>query len=427
MKIIVAHPGKQHSYRLASALKKEGSLKYYITTFYAKDSSVITRLLRYIARGNNLKRLNSHRNNELNDNDVKVFCELGGLIEILVSRLDSSRNIYRWIHRRVSNRFGVKVAKLAITENVDAVVAYDSNATSCFRFLKQNAPEIVRILDVSSAPRPFLKTVYDQEIGKTGRNDLRSGNQHLWNKRLMSRFQTEIEDTQFFIVPSDYIRKGLRNCGVRDGQIITVPYGANVSSNGKRRSLSEHEQIRFLFVGNATYQKGLPYLLACMKQLKGEALLTITGRYNAKDWFVKASLKDSNIEYTGFITGDKMQKIYEEADVMIVPSFSEGMSQVGIEAMACGLPVICTTNSGVNDLVTEGKNGFVIEPGDQEQLIEKMRWFIGHKERIKEMGANARDVAQDYSWSRYEINVAAALHKILDEKPNQLKYRKCTD
>jgi len=427
MRIIVAHPGKQHSYRLASALKKDGSLTYYITTFYAKESSMITRSLRYIVRGNDLKRLSSHRNNELNDNDVKLFCEIGGLTEIIASRLDSSRNIYRWIHRRVSNRFGVKVAKLAIEEKVDAVVAYDSNATTCFRFLKQNAPEIVRILDVSSAPRPFLKTVYDYEIDKSGRSDLRRANRHLWNKRLLSRFQTEINDAQFFVVPSDYIGTGLKKCGVKDEQIITVPYGANVSSDVSHRTLYEHEQVRFLFVGNATYQKGLPYLLACMKQLKGEALLTVTGRYNSKDWFVKDSLQDSNIEFTGFITGDRMQKIYEEADVMIVPSFSEGMSQVGIEAMACGLPIICTTNSGVNDLVIEGKNGFVIEPGDQEQLIEKMSWFIGHKERIKEMGENARDVARDYSWSRYEINVAAALHKILDEKPNQLKYRKCTD
>ena len=418
MKTIVAHPGKQHSYRLASALKKDGSLLFYATTFYASESSLISKVLGHFARGSNRKRLNSHRNEDLRDCDVKVFCEIGGLIEVLASRFDSSRNVYRWVHRIVSDIFGIKVAKLAIEEHADAVIAYDSNATACFRYLKKEAPEILRILDVSIAPRPFLKIVYDKEITESGRDDLRILNRNLWNGKLMKRFQQEIDDSQFFLAASDFVRTGLKWCGAADSQVLIVPYGANVSSDRKCRIISEDAPIRFLFVGQATYRKGLSYLIDAMDGLQDKAELTVTGAFNAKDWFVKNSLNKPNIEYTGFVTGDRMQRIYENSDVMVIPSFSEGMSQVGIEAMACGLPVICTTNSGVNDLITEGENGFIIEPGNQEQLKEKMEWFIEHRNHIREMGEKARSVAENYSWDRYEENVIEALHKVIDGESN---------
>ena len=84
--------------------------------------------------------------------------------------------------------------------------------------------------------------------------------------------------------------------------------------------------------------------------------------------------------------------------------------------MACGLPIICTYNSGVADLVTDGENGFVIPCGDLEALKEKMQWFIDNRQCIQTMGKKAKQVASGYGWDNYEINVIQELKNILSSK-----------
>ena len=104
-----------------------------------------------------------------------------------------------------------------------------------------------------------------------------------------------------------------------------------------------------------------------------------------------------------------MKSLYEQANVFVLPSFAEGMAQVGIEAMACGLPIICTYNSGLSDLVEEGVNGFIVKEGDLEDLKKKMQWFIDQPSAIKAMGEAARNKAKAYSWESYDNNVVNAL------------------
>ena len=111
-----------------------------------------------------------------------------------------------------------------------------------------------------------------------------------------------------------------------------------------------------------------------------------------------------------------MQAIYEKAGVFVIDSFAEGMAQVGIEAMACGLPIICSFNSGLSEAVRDGESGYVIPCGDVPALRDKLQWFIDHPERIRAMGNAARETAQDYTWERYEENAAKIISSIIADK-----------
>ena len=122
-----------------------------------------------------------------------------------------------------------------------------------------------------------------------------------------------------------------------------------------------------------------------------------------------------NVTFTGLVTFDKMKKIYESADVFVLPSFAEGMAQVGIEAMACGLPIICSYNSGVADIVNEGIDGFIIEAGNTQCIVDRIQWFLDHKDKIEEMGKHAHNNAMNYSWQQYEKNVNAAIKSIVKD------------
>lgn len=413
-KIIVAHPGRQHSFRLATALKKNDMLAYYITTIYNKESSWLMRFVKLFLSKDNLKRANNRKNSFLKDADVIQYCEFMGMIEALLARIDKSHRVYRFIQRHDSDRFGVKVAKLAIKENADAVIMYDSNATAGFRYLKRKAPNIVRILDVSIAPRPYMKEIYQKEIQHSSNDDLKKESEYLWQPRHLARSQSEIDDANYFLAASQFVKEGLIHCGANENQIKLIPYGANVISNIEKEIYPENKKCKFLFVGQVNYRKGIPYLLDAISEMNDTAELTVVGAYNPEDWFVKKYKDTVNIHFTGLVTLDKMQKIYEQSDVFIIPSFAEGMAQVGIEAMACGLPIICTFNSGVSDLVEDGKSGFIIPCGDKEALKNKMMWFLKNKGKIYEMGKYARNKASQYSWEHYEDNVVVAISQVLD-------------
>lgn len=411
-KVIVAHPGRQHSFRLASALYKSNMLQSYVTTIYNKHDSFMLSIFKRFLSKDNQKRANGRRNSDLPDEIVVQYGEFMGFVEAFLARVDKTHEVYRFFQRHDADRFGIRVAKLAIKQNTDAVVMYDSNATAGFRYLKKHAPNIKRILDFSIAARPYMKTIYEKEIERSGHDDLKRDNQYMWNKKLLSRMQQEIDESQYFLVASSFVKESLMYCGVQDSQIKIVPYGANVSSSVMRDALKEGTRIEFLFVGQVNYRKGVPYILSAIENVPNSHL-TVTGSYNSEDWFIKQATTSDKVSFTGLVTIDKMREIYENADVFVIPSFAEGMAQVGIEAMACGLPIICTHNSGVADLVTDGKNGFIIEAGNEEQLREKMQWFVDHPDQIVEMGRLAKKVAQEYSWTAYEKNVVNAMRDVI--------------
>lgn len=418
-KIIVAHPGRQHSYRLASAYKKNNMLSFYITTIYDKKKSNLMKIVKKFLSRDNRKRACNRRNNDLSDKDVIQYMQYRGLIETLLFRVDKNKKIYNWLQRLDADRFGIRVAKKAIKEGVDAVVMYDVNSLEGFKYLEKHAPNIVRIQDVSIVPRPYMKKIYQDEIDKSGRNDLKIENSYLWNDKLLSRLQKEIEYTQYFFAASKFVKEGLQFCGAADSQIKVVPYGANVESDVAKKDIDEEAKLEILFVGQVIYRKGVPYLLESVGNFEDEVNLTVTGAYNERDWFVKENINKKNVNFTGLVTIDKMQEIYEKSDVFVIPSFAEGMAQVGIEAMSCGVPIICTFNSGVADLVEDGKNGFVIPCGDSKALDEKIKWFIDNKGQIRKMGEEARQIARKYTWDNYEKNIVSATNEILQGKYNE--------
>lgn len=412
MKIIVAHPGKQHSYRLATALEKNGSLLYYVTTVYKKSDSLFYKILNKVLSKDNRKRAEARHSNDIPENKIITICSILGLLELLLLRLDKSTNLYRCLHSYTVRKFGIKIAKLAINEGADMVICYDSNAVNCFSYLKENAPNIKRVLDVSIASRHYMRKIYDKEISMTGNTDLKDENLYLWNEKKMSDLKQEILDSQFFLVASDFVKDSLIDLNIKKEQILKVPYGANVQSCICRKEVKKGEQIKFLFAGQVIYRKGITYALEAIGKLNGKGVLDIVGAYNPKSWFINKYSNKPYITMFGQVTFDRMQKIYEDSNVFILPSFAEGMAQVGIEAMACGLPVICTYNSGLSDLIIEGQNGFIIPEGDLDALANKMQWFIDNSEKINDMGIVAKESAKYYSWINYEHNIINALNRI---------------
>lgn len=415
MKVIVAHPGQQHSFRLASALKKAGMLDRHVTTIYDKPTPV-NRALKALLPASERARAEARRNPDLADDEVVCLGTLRGVVEAAAYRLDHGRDVYRFVQRRNADAFGRRLARLACARQADAVVLYDSTASACFETLRRLRPETVRILDVSSCARPFKKELFDAELARSGHDDLRRENSALWSERLLERHRAELRLADAFLVPSQFVRESLVRCGVDERRIFTVPYGANVSDAITRAAPAAGEPVRFLFVGGVNANKGVPLLLEAFAALpEGAATLTLTGRYDPDAWFVRQARAMKGVTLTGAVPHERMREVYAQADVFVLPSLTEGLSQAGVEAMSCALPIVCTANTGVNDYVRDGVSGFVIPAGDPQALADKLQWCVDHRDRLPEMGGAARAAVSGLTWEAYEKKAAEAVQMIVKE------------
>ena len=88
---------------------------------------------------------------------------------------------------------------------------------------------------------------------------------------------------------------------------------------------------------------------------------------------------------------------------------------VVLEAMSCGLPVIITDVAGGNDAITDGVDGFEFEAGNDDQLFEKIKWFIDHKSELPKMAEAARKKAERYTWDIYSERLQSTIDEIMEE------------
>ena len=405
MRVLVAHPAQQHSYRLATALKKAGMLDKYATTVYYKSGS-LTALVAKMLRGKFRTKAEERHCDALSDDEVIQFCEGEGLLKLVALNTPYFKKKYNQIKYHTADRFAKKVAKYAIKNNVDAVVTYDDSSPILFEILKDKAPDILRIMDMSSANLLYLREIYEGDTKKAPAfaERMRKERSICWDTEILDRAKREIEATQKFLVPSAFVARSLEFSGVKSEQMYRCPYGVDVSQFSPKeyseKMIERTRPIRFIYVGGVKELKGISYLLEAFNEIPVNiAELTVVGNYNSNDADT-APYKD-RVHFTGNILHSAVADELKKADVFVFASLGEGLSLSTLEAAACGLPLIVTENSGVNDEMTDGVEGFIIPIQSKEAIKNRALWFIEHPEKIKSMGEAAREFALKFTWESY--------------------------
>ena len=99
-------------------------------------------------------------------------------------------------------------------------------------------------------------------------------------------------------------------------------------------------------------------------------------------------------------------------DVFCLPSIVEGRALVMQEAMSQGLPLIITPNTGGEDLVIEGRTGFLVPLRSPQTIAQKLSWFLDNREAIPDMGIMAKEHAAKYTWKDYAQKIVDAVYKV---------------
>ena len=419
-RIIVAHPHKQHSFQLATALEKKGVLFAYATTVYQKEKSITAFVSRFL-KGAELKKAESRKCQYIPDDKVKQICEPLGLLYLVIMRLVHDNKKYMDpLDRYIAKRFGKKLAKYAKLNNVDAVICYDTQSAVLFEELKKNSPHTIRILDVSAANLLFLKKIYeyDMKVNPQFSGRLKSERPLLFSNDSNTSQQVierEIRATNYFLVPSDFVRESLIYSGIDNKAIKKCPYGIKLDDFAVKEHYCEKDDtLRFVYVGGIKQLKGIGYLLEAFDKVnKNDATLTIVGAGNMDDPDIKKY--QSIVDFRGQVLHSEIPALLQEHDVFVFPSLGDSFGFAPLEAAAVGLPLIVSKYTGLSDYMEDRENGFVINPHSSDDIIEKVNWFINNKTMIKYMGNKAREMASKLTIEEYYKNVSEIVLNIIEE------------
>lgn len=413
-KVVVAHPNRQHSFRLATALKKYGYLEKYITTVYYKENNLTSKLKR-LAGAKYSNKINQKKCEFLDENDVIQFCELEGLIFLILIRIPILKKIYRKFGAYLNHKFGIKVAKEAIKLGADIVVMYDTTADACFDFLKKEAPEILCILDMSSNVSVDRVKIYEDQMNKINNNNLKKENKYLWSKDYEQRNINELYNSDYFLVPSSFSENSILKQGINKNKIFINPYGVDIEKFKEiKKDSIDDDILRLVYSGGVTYGKGIDYLLDVISELKDYSLdITLFGQYDVNGDIYMKYKHMKNIHFKGFVSQDDLITTYSKSDIFVFPSLGEGLSLAALEAMSCGLPIICSDNSGVNDLITNYQNGIVFEAGNTDELKSALTWIYNNKNKLNDLSECARKTVCTYTWDNYYRNINKIIREVM--------------
>lgn len=160
------------------------------------------------------------------------------------------------------------------------------------------------------------------------------------------------------------------------------------------------EERTFLFLGALIKRKGVIDLLAALKQIKENGIhgwhVLIAGSGEEEPElkaFVKSNDMEKEVEFLGWINNDQKRELFEKSDVLVLPSYNEGLPMAILEAMSYGLPIVSTGVGSIPEAVSS--NGFLVKPGDIDCLAENMKALICNDALFLKQSKASRTIAKE--------------------------------
>ena len=169
-----------------------------------------------------------------------------------------------------------------------------------------------------------------------------------------------------------------------------------------------HKPIRLLYVGYLKHMKGLKYLIEALNLVRREGIdaeLHLVGSGSEEDALrqqVEGLALDDHVHFHGYVPmGPELNRHYDEADVFVFPSLSEGSPRVVLEGLAHGLPMISTEVGSVPDLIVDGQSGLVVPLRDVEALSGAVIRYVQDDGLRRRCAENGFSVARKHTLEHF--------------------------
>lgn len=376
MQVTISVFGRFHAFNLAHQLQKEGHLYKLISTYptfaingYGIDSKLIHSIWHLEVLSRSWYRLPSW--------------------------LKSDLNLQLWF----SEQFDRSVTNY-LSPGFDLFVGWSGfNFWSLQRAKEMGAKTII---ERGSSHMHYQTEILKEEYDKWG---LKFTETHpgIYEREIQS-----YDTADRISIPSLFAKRTFLEQGISESKLIHVPYGTSLAEFYPVPK--EDNVFRVIHCGAISLRKGVQYLLQAFFELNlPDAELWLVGSIAPEMEPFLAKYQSDRIICKGKQPQNQLRWFYSQCSVFCLASIEEGLAMVQSQAMACGLPIIHTTNTGGEDIVRDGIDGFCIPIRNVEVLKEKILFLYENADRQDEMGGNALEQAhKTLSWDDYGKNVINA-------------------
>jgi glycosyltransferase involved in cell wall biosynthesis len=394
-KAVICFAGPRDRYQSALALQENHALEAMVTEAYFSKFWAETGLC-----GKNFHRFARVRHHA----DIpasKAVRSYGAFVRTLQARFDRRKDSP---HFAIADRLlSEKAGQVALARRAP-LIAYSYYADAAFRMMEGSG--LPRVLFQVHPNGKTLRELFQKEIEKVP-----EAKASLMEETEMSPLFAHNDETfamaDAVICASSFTKHSLAAAG-SNAPAHVVGYGVDLDLFSARTTAPVAKPLTVGFVGALSQRKGARYLLGAMAALpKGSAKLIIYTRASVDRDLIRG-FESVDIEIRGGLSDTELAADMKRCDLVALPSIAEGFGLVILEAMACGVPVLCTTSTGGADFIVHRQNGLLIEPGSTEAIQRELEWALTHRDELFQMGQAARLEAAKHTWAAYRSKFFAA-------------------
>ncbi len=392
---VITFAGARDRYQSALALQEHGALEALVTDAYCPAA-----WSRFPLLGASFRRLAAARNAE-GLPAGKVVTSWTSCLRSLGARIDRRKDSP---HLAAADRLlSAKAAQVALARKVP-LIAYSYYAEPAFRRLAGSG--LPRILFQVHPQARFLRDLFVREAARVP-----EAAASLMREAEMSPAYGDADgsfaESDAVICASSFTKHSLEFAGVK-APVHVVGYGVDLELFSARTLAPSARPLTVGFIGALSQRKGARYLLAALASLpKGKAKLIIYTRAEVDRDLIRG-FESVDVEIRGGLSDAALAADIKQCDLIALPSIAEGFGLVILEAMVCGVPVLCTTSTGGADFIQHRRNGLLIAPGSAEAILHELVWALTHRDELFQIGQAARAEAEKHTWAEYRRKFFAA-------------------
>jgi alpha-maltose-1-phosphate synthase len=408
--VLVLHPvGNQNVRALVSGLQKHQMLESFHTSIAWRGTAidnfipnnVLTELKRREFLGIDSNLINSY---PFTDICRLISIKIDNKLKIkALSKHFHPETTYDYVDKRTAKYIEIK------HDQIHLVYGYDDKCLSSFRMAKSK--NIKLIYEAAFAYAPFADNIMceEQKIEPEWAGDLNC----LSSERLQKQ-EEELELADHIVVASSYAKKTLPPKFLSK-KISVIPYGApeTISEESLKNKRYDNKKLRVLYVGSLIQQKGISYLFNAVDKLGDIVELNIIGSPHSNVTSKKLEKHLSAHNWIPSLSNSKVLEYMYNSDVLILPSLAEAFGLVLLEALSRGLPVIASEHTGAPDIITNGKEGFIVPIRDSDAIANHINFLNSNRDELEKMSKYAWLRACELTWESYQKTALNTLNNYL--------------
>jgi glycosyltransferase involved in cell wall biosynthesis len=384
--VTVSCSGKFHAFNLAEQLEKENMLtKLYTLYAYQKNT-----LFRKIA-----SRIDKE---DILSKNIKTNIPLAFISRLqLKSHFEINDSFDTWVKRNIERK----------PDSYKLLIGWSGMSLNSIRQAKLDGK--ITILERGSSHINYQNEILIEEYN-------RYGVKFSIDQRVIDKEEEEYAEADYITIPSKFVKQTFLERSIKESKLIHIPYGVGLYFNKEKRNDDTKHKFRILYLGNLSIRKGLIYLFEAIKSLSikerdyevwfigniSNEISSLIKKYERKNW-----------RFFGHINHYNLADYIIQCDVGIQPSIEEGLSMVIPQMLNCGVPVIATVNTGGEDFIKNGINGYTVPIRSAKSIADCITLLyedVAHREELKHQ---ALQLQREYTWDDYGSSYKSILKKII--------------